>query len=176
MQGLRHGAGTFYYADGSRYCGQWEENVKCGYGVHTHPDGGVSEGIFKLDRLVRVSHRCPVPGASFLVELQCSARCHAQVAVHVVGRMCAFWTLVRAAAAPYSALLRGLHPFTFVCRHIRRCAFRFLPSLQVDAGIGGPPSSAGVRAPVLRIEDVCYATGVSAPPCAVPLPCVVVTC
>jgi hypothetical protein len=52
-QGLRHGAGTFYYADGSRYCGQWEDNVKCGYGVHTHPDGGVSEGIFKLDRLVR---------------------------------------------------------------------------------------------------------------------------
>ena len=72
---------------------------------------------------------------------------------------------------PYSALLRGLHPFTFVCKHMRRCAFRFLPSLQVDAGIGGPPSSAGVRAPVLRIEDVCYATGVSAPPSSVPVPC-----
>ena len=72
---------------------------------------------------------------------------------------------------PYSALLRGLHPFTFVCKHMRRCAFRFLPSLQVDAGIGGPPSSAGVRAPVLRIEDVCYATGVRAPPSSVPVPC-----
>jgi hypothetical protein len=51
-QGVRHGAGTFFYADGSRYCGQWEDNVKCGYGVHTLPDGGVSEGMFKQDRLV----------------------------------------------------------------------------------------------------------------------------
>ncbi len=52
LHGVRHGAGTFFYADGSRYCGQWEANVKCGYGVYTHVDGGVSEGLYRQDRLV----------------------------------------------------------------------------------------------------------------------------
>ena len=29
-QGLRHGYGTFYYANGARYEGEWQNNLKCG--------------------------------------------------------------------------------------------------------------------------------------------------
>ena len=40
--GVRHGVGTFYYANGARYHGEWKENAKEGYGVFTFEDGHVS--------------------------------------------------------------------------------------------------------------------------------------
>eukprot|EP00397_Hematodinium_sp_SG-2012_P009454 GEMP01009538.1.p1 GENE.GEMP01009538.1~~GEMP01009538.1.p1 ORF type:complete len:1005 (+),score=261.73 GEMP01009538.1:25-3039(+) len=50
--GLRHGEGTFYYANGSSYKGQWSENKKHGHGVYTYDDGSIFDGEFHLDRMI----------------------------------------------------------------------------------------------------------------------------
>src|SRR3990167_354977 len=50
--GARNGIGTFFYADGSKYEGEWVENQKHGYAIHTLEDGSVNEGYYERDRLV----------------------------------------------------------------------------------------------------------------------------
>lgn len=50
--GLRHGKGTFYYSNGSKYEGDWNENFKDGEGVFTFEDGTEYEGRFEKDRMV----------------------------------------------------------------------------------------------------------------------------
>lgn len=50
--GLRHGKGTFYYSNGSKYEGDWNENFKDGQGVFTFEDGTEYEGRFEKDRMV----------------------------------------------------------------------------------------------------------------------------
>mmetsp|Transcript_106233 Transcript_106233/g.298759 ORF Transcript_106233/g.298759 Transcript_106233/m.298759 type:complete len:1017 (-) Transcript_106233:111-3161(-) len=50
--GKREGVGTFYYANGSWYHGEWKGHVKNGQGRHTTEDGTVYEGIFVNDRRV----------------------------------------------------------------------------------------------------------------------------
>jgi hypothetical protein len=59
--GLRHGIdinlnfkgfGTFYYSNGSKYEGEWKENLKHGHGVFTFEDGTTYEGPFENDRMV----------------------------------------------------------------------------------------------------------------------------
>lgn len=62
MNGLRNGTGTFFYANGSTYVGEWQDNVKSGYGVVTYHDGSVFEGRFELDRMVGVDERVAYPG------------------------------------------------------------------------------------------------------------------
>eukprot|EP00929_Paragymnodinium_shiwhaense_P118893 TRINITY_DN90795_c0_g1_i1.p1 TRINITY_DN90795_c0_g1~~TRINITY_DN90795_c0_g1_i1.p1 ORF type:complete len:1298 (+),score=324.29 TRINITY_DN90795_c0_g1_i1:109-4002(+) len=49
--GVRHGTGTFYYADGARYSGEWVENVKHGEGCYTYDDGRVYRGSFAYDQM-----------------------------------------------------------------------------------------------------------------------------
>lgn len=51
-RGLRHGQGTFYYSNGSKYEGEWNENLKNGYGVFTFEDGTCYSGPFENDRMV----------------------------------------------------------------------------------------------------------------------------
>lgn len=41
-----HGNGVMKYADGSRYEGEWENNVFNGTGLYTDPDQIKWEGIF----------------------------------------------------------------------------------------------------------------------------------
>lgn len=51
-EGLRHGYGIFYYANGARYQGQWKSNVKCGQGKFIFKNGRVYEGTFQDDHIV----------------------------------------------------------------------------------------------------------------------------
>ncbi len=40
MNGRKHGQGTFYYSDGDKYVGQYEDDEKSGYGVYYFMDTG----------------------------------------------------------------------------------------------------------------------------------------
>ncbi|OWZ15050.1 Radial spoke head protein [Phytophthora megakarya] len=55
-QGLRHGRGVFYYANGARYEGEWKTNVKEGYGLFFYEDGRVFVGLFRQDRSAEGSY------------------------------------------------------------------------------------------------------------------------
>jgi|LauGreDrversion4_2_1035121.scaffolds.fasta_scaffold124805_3 hypothetical protein len=50
--GLRHGQGTFYYSNGSKYEGMWRDNLKNGYGSFTFEDGTTYDGPFENDRML----------------------------------------------------------------------------------------------------------------------------
>ncbi|KAK1940995.1 Radial spoke head 10 B [Phytophthora citrophthora] len=52
-EGLRHGRGVFFYANGARYEGEWKANVKDGYGLFFYEDGRVFVGLFRQDRSVQ---------------------------------------------------------------------------------------------------------------------------
>lgn len=49
--GVRHGKGTFSYANGARYHGDWDNNVKQGDGRYTFEDGRVYCGPFDHDQM-----------------------------------------------------------------------------------------------------------------------------
>jgi len=51
LNGWRHGTGTFFYANGSQYTGQWDSNQKHGEGVYVFPDGRIYAGLFYKDRI-----------------------------------------------------------------------------------------------------------------------------
>jgi MORN repeat len=53
VDGERHGYGVFYYANGSKYEGEWEHNLKCGFAVFTEDNGNLTQGYFKADKLIR---------------------------------------------------------------------------------------------------------------------------
>ena len=53
-RGLRHGVGTFHYADGSKYQGEWRHGEKHGLGVALDADGTARPGIYQNDRLSAV--------------------------------------------------------------------------------------------------------------------------
>ncbi|KAG1694159.1 hypothetical protein DVH05_021815 [Phytophthora capsici] len=55
-EGLRHGRGVFFYANGARYEGEWKANVKEGYGMFFYEDGRVFVGLFRQDRSVQGSY------------------------------------------------------------------------------------------------------------------------
>ncbi|KAF4139165.1 MORN repeat domain-containing protein [Phytophthora infestans] len=55
-EGLRHGRGVFFYANGARYEGEWKANVKDGYGLFFYEDGRVFVGLFRQDRSVEGSY------------------------------------------------------------------------------------------------------------------------
>jgi hypothetical protein len=46
-ENLRHGTGTYVLPDGSVYAGQWREGLMSGRGVFTWPDGAVYDGEWK---------------------------------------------------------------------------------------------------------------------------------
>jgi hypothetical protein len=50
--GLRHGLGTFYYADSSMYKGEWVNGQKEGFAEHTLEDGSCIMGVFEKDRMI----------------------------------------------------------------------------------------------------------------------------
>lgn len=52
LKGLRHGKGTFYYSNGSKYEGDWAENHKHGQGTFTFEDGTEYRGRFEKDRMI----------------------------------------------------------------------------------------------------------------------------
>jgi len=43
---MYHGHGTYEYADGSKYIGEWVDDKKEGKGIVEYPDGDRFEGIF----------------------------------------------------------------------------------------------------------------------------------
>lgn len=49
--GVRHGVGTFYYANGARYNGQWFHGIKQGNGLFIHDDGALYAGKFWRDHV-----------------------------------------------------------------------------------------------------------------------------
>lgn len=54
--GKRCGHGTFFYANGSQYTGQWLNNSKHGLGCFVHPDGRIHFGNFEMDRMVLLTN------------------------------------------------------------------------------------------------------------------------
>jgi hypothetical protein len=50
--GLRNGFGTFFYANGSQYSGNWLNNCKHGEGLFIHSDGNLFYGEFEHDRMM----------------------------------------------------------------------------------------------------------------------------
>ena len=44
VNGLRHGRGIFYYANGAKYDGQWVNNMKHGEGMFVFKNGMVFKG------------------------------------------------------------------------------------------------------------------------------------
>jgi radial spoke head protein 1 len=47
VKNKRHGKGAFFYPDGSKYDGDWNENVREGYGTYTYPNNDTYEGEWK---------------------------------------------------------------------------------------------------------------------------------
>ena len=47
----REGQGTFFFANGSRYVGEWVDNQKHGDGLLSFEDGSVYQGPFVNDRM-----------------------------------------------------------------------------------------------------------------------------
>jgi hypothetical protein len=43
---IRHGKGTFCFADGKFYEGMWVDGKKCGQGTMKQPDGKIAEGMW----------------------------------------------------------------------------------------------------------------------------------
>ncbi|KAG2456091.1 RS10B protein, partial [Polypterus senegalus] len=52
VQGLRHGFGKFYYANGTLYDGEWRYNKKHGQGKFVFKNGRLFEGEFVEDRML----------------------------------------------------------------------------------------------------------------------------
>ncbi|XP_012938646.1 radial spoke head 10 homolog B isoform X2 [Aplysia californica] len=52
VNGLRHGTGVFYYANGAKYEGYWRDNMKHGQGKFTFKNGRIYEGLFEKDHIV----------------------------------------------------------------------------------------------------------------------------
>jgi hypothetical protein len=46
---------VFYYSNGSKYEGEWSNNLKHGFGIFTFEDGTTYEGPFEKDRMVNRS-------------------------------------------------------------------------------------------------------------------------
>lgn len=51
--GLRHGFGIFFYANGARYEGEWFENMKHGYACFISEDEKVSYHLFDRNKSVK---------------------------------------------------------------------------------------------------------------------------
>ena len=50
MKHQRHGRGSFFYPDGSKYEGDWNENIREGHGVYTYANNDAYEGEWKNHR------------------------------------------------------------------------------------------------------------------------------
>lgn len=53
VNGTRQGLGTYYYANGSKYEGDWNDNIKEGCAIFTEENGNVITGFFEVDRLFK---------------------------------------------------------------------------------------------------------------------------
>lgn len=53
LNGLRHGFGTFFYANGARYEGEWFENMKHGYACFISEDEKVSYHLFERNKSIK---------------------------------------------------------------------------------------------------------------------------
>lgn len=54
--GEREGVGTFLYANGAKYVGEWSANLKAGHGIFTFEDGSVYEAS-RDDVVMTVWHK-----------------------------------------------------------------------------------------------------------------------
>lgn len=52
MDGARNGYGTFYYNEGGKYSGYWNNNQMDGYGTLYYPDSRIAyQGLWQNDAL-----------------------------------------------------------------------------------------------------------------------------
>ena len=51
-EGQRHGHGTYTYADGSVYVGEFKDDFFHGHGTYTYSDGRVETGTFKDNKFI----------------------------------------------------------------------------------------------------------------------------
>ncbi|XP_055017146.1 radial spoke head 10 homolog B, partial [Boleophthalmus pectinirostris] len=63
--GQRHGQGTFYYADGAVYEGEWRNNKKHGTGKFTFKNGKVFHREFVNDQMIQLINDRPLPFLAF---------------------------------------------------------------------------------------------------------------
>ncbi len=50
-----NGQGTYTYADGEKYVGEWKDGKRYGRGTLTKPDGETVQSIFEDGELIRVN-------------------------------------------------------------------------------------------------------------------------
>jgi hypothetical protein len=50
---LKHGEGTYIFADGTIHKGAWQMDIRMGYGEMKDKDGKVLKGIWNGDKLVK---------------------------------------------------------------------------------------------------------------------------
>ena len=48
----RDGKGTYIFANGDKYVGEWKKGKKHGQGIFTYISGKIEEGVWKKDKLV----------------------------------------------------------------------------------------------------------------------------
>eukprot|EP00825_Cyclidium_porcatum_P005782 TRINITY_DN1282_c0_g1_i3.p1 TRINITY_DN1282_c0_g1~~TRINITY_DN1282_c0_g1_i3.p1 ORF type:complete len:729 (-),score=150.48 TRINITY_DN1282_c0_g1_i3:259-2445(-) len=53
LNGQRHGLGTQYYTDGSKYQGEWKNNLKDGFSIYVKETGEIIMAYFKADKFIR---------------------------------------------------------------------------------------------------------------------------
>ena len=54
---MRNGSGVFYYSNGSKYEGEWVDNLKEGFAIFTYEDGRTFIGSYKNDKIVPNSNK-----------------------------------------------------------------------------------------------------------------------
>mmetsp|Transcript_3998 Transcript_3998/g.7697 ORF Transcript_3998/g.7697 Transcript_3998/m.7697 type:complete len:517 (-) Transcript_3998:1745-3295(-) len=70
VDGMREGSGTFYFADGSKYEGEWKANRKHGFGIYYYSNGALYKGRFEDDRMEKEEgEEEEGPGAEINVDL-----------------------------------------------------------------------------------------------------------
>ena len=48
-----NGYGTYTYASGDKFVGEWKDGKKHGQGTHTFPDGTVQEGLWEYGYFIK---------------------------------------------------------------------------------------------------------------------------
>ena len=46
MNGIREGNGTYWYADGRQWTGEWENDLQNGFGCYILPSGETIKGVW----------------------------------------------------------------------------------------------------------------------------------
>ena len=158
--GLRHGVGTFVYANGTKYEGHWSENFKHGEGVYTFEDASVFKGKFAKDRAV-VEEGAPPFGPSKHLRLDVEDLVDEELEARALTLVNLDHLLLR-----YNSELRGIYrkhavDAATVARRMPENPTKAVPlsvtgfiNLMRVSGVAGPDFTVATIAPLLWLLSV----------------------